>query len=402
VDKLHDDALLSCLRSRRNPAALEAIRPLLTDPGFDWAGLLDLAAAHRVSALLGDALEGTGLAPAEATAALREAANRAAFRNLYLFHELGQQLERLKRAGIDVLALKGAGLAVTAYRTIALRPMVDVDLLARRDQVPALLDALVADGYQRAVEPRPGAALEFENEIPVYKAGLEPVRFDVHWSLFDSLYYQANLSLDWFWESARVQTWQGFAVPVPGPEAQLIHLCGHLALHHAQAPALLWLNDLVEVLWANRGAIQWNVLLEKAAEMELVLPLQNCLGEAATTWDAPIPPDALARLQALPVSPAEERVFHRHAGKQVRSLSSRVLPDLAELPPGQRLRFIWTKLAPSPEYMRDRYQDRDAPLPLLYLYHFGAGARAATTIAATAAVGAVKRLLNFGRAGQGG
>jgi hypothetical protein len=164
----------------------------------------------------------------------------------------------------------------------------------------------------------------------------------------------------------------------------------------------LWLNDLVEVLWAHRGAIQWDALLEKAAEVELVLPLQTYLGEAATTWDAPIPPDMLARLQALPASPAEERAFRRHAGKQGDSLSSRVLPDLAELPPGRRLRFIWTKLAPSPEYMRDRYRDRDAPLPLLYLFHFGAGLRAATTIAANAAGGAVKRLLNFGRAGHSG
>jgi hypothetical protein len=291
---------------------------------------------------------------------------------------------------------------MTTYRTIALRPMVDVDLLARRDQVPALLDVLAAAGYERAVEPRPGAILEFENEIPVYKAGLEPVRLDVHWSLFDSLYYQTNLPLDWFWQSARVQTWQGFAIPVPGPEAQLIHLCGHLALHHAQAPALLWLNDLVEVLWANRRTIQWDVLLEKAAEMELVLPLQTYLGEVVTTWDAPIPPGILARLQALPSSPAEERVFHRHAGKQVRSLSSRVLPDLAELPPGRRLRFVWIKLAPSPEYMRDRYRDKAAPLPLLYLYHFGVGLRAATTIAAAAAWSAVKRMLSLGRTGRGG
>ncbi len=402
MDQLHDQTLLACLKSRRNPAALDAVRPLLADPGFDWAGLLDRAAAQRVSALLGDALAGTDLAPPPVTAELSEIANRTAFRTLYLLQELGRQVARLKEAGIDVLVLKGAGLAVTVYRTIALRPMVDVDLLARREQVPALLDALAAAGYERAVEPRPGAALEFENEIPLSKAGLEPVRFDVHWSLFDSLYYQANLSLDWFWQSARTQAWQGFALPVPGPEAQLIHLCGHLALHHAQTPALLWLNDLAEVLEAGRESIQWDLLLRKAAELELVLPLQTYLSEAATTWDAPLPPEALARLRALPVSAAEARVFRRHAGKQAASLSSRVLPDLAELPPGRRLRYVWTKLAPSPAYMRDRYRDRAAPLPGLYLYHFGAGLRAAATITATAAWGAVKRVLSFGQKGRGG
>lgn len=397
MDERHYDTLLACLKSRRIPAALDAARPLLADPGFDWGGLLDLAAAHRVSALLGDALAGTDLAPPTVTAELSEITNRTAFRNLYLLQELGRQLERLKESGIDVLVLKGAGLAVTAYRTIALRPMVDVDLLARREQVPALLDLLAAAGYQWPIMPRSGMALEFQSEIPVRKAGLEPVHFDVHWSLFDSRYYQANLSLDWFWQSARVQAWQGFDIPVPGPEAQLIHLCGHLAMHHAQAPDLLWLNDLAEVLWACRAQIQWDLLLRKAAELELALPLQTYLSEAASTWDVPLPPEALARLQALPISSTEARIFRQHMDKRSSLASSRILFDLAQLPRGRWLRYMWAQLAPTPEYIRDRYRDSSAPLPGLYLHHYGAGLRAATTTAATDARNAVKRLLNFDR-----
>jgi hypothetical protein len=292
-------------------------------------------------------------------------------------------------------------LAVTAYRTIALRPMVDVDLLARREQVPALLDALAADGYRRAVEPRPGAALEFENEIPLYKEGLEPLQLDVHWSLFDSHFYQANLSLDWFWQTARVGAWRDFIIPVPGPEAQLIHLCGHLAFHHARFPNLLWLNDLVEVVRAYRAEIDWEMLTRRAGEMRLVLPVRIYLDEAAA-WGAPIPAAALDRLRAVAVSPEEERVFRRHAGKQVRSLSSRVLPDLLEIPAGRRPRYILTKLVPSSDYMRDRY--RGAPvrsLPLLYIYHLWAGLRAAVTMVAAGAWGGVKSLLRFGRARDG-
>jgi hypothetical protein len=335
-------------------------------------------------------------------ATLGQVSNLTAFRNLYLLHELGEQLNRLKAAGVDVLVLKGAGLAVTAYRTIALRPMVDVDIMARREQVPALLNALVAAGYQQDLEPRPGAAIEFENELSLRKAGLEPVRLDIHWSLFDSLYYQTKLSLDWYWDSARTGTWQGFAIPVPGPEAQLIHLCGHIAMHHAHYPSLLWLNDLVEVLWTYCGEIRWDLLLEKAAEMNLVLPLRTYMAQVAD-WGAPIPLDALAQLQTLAVSPVEERAFRLHAGKLERSLASRILPDLVELPAGRRqLRFIRAKLIPSPAYMRDRYLSLNVrSLPLLYIYHFWAGLRAGVKIAMAGAAGVVRGLFRPGHEKNG-
>lgn len=402
MNNLNYDIVWQCLRSRRDPDALNAVRPLLADPRFEWSRLLDHAAAHRVSGLLLDALEGTGLAPPEVMVSLGQVSKRTAFRNLYLLHELGEQLNRLKAAGVDALVLKGAGLAVTAYRTIALRPMVDVDILARREQVPALLKALTAAGYQQDLESRPGAAFEFENELSLRKTGLEPVRLDIHWSLFDSLYYQTKLSLDWYWDSARTATWQGLTIPVPGPEAQLIHLCGHIAMHHAHYPALLWLNDLVEVLWTYREEISWDLLLEKAAEMNLVLPLRAYLVQVAG-WGAPIPLESLSRLQALAVSPVEERAFRLHAGKLERSLASRVLPDLVELPAGRRqLRFIRAKLIPSPAYMRERYRNLNVrSLPLLYLIHFWAGLKAGVKIAVAGAAGVVRGLFRPGHQKNG-
>ena len=398
-----DAALLLCLKSRRDAAALEAARPLLADPLFDWPGLLEVAAAHRVTGLLHDALDGTGLPPASISAALRETYNRTAFRNLFLLNELGRQLGRLQAAGVNALVLKGAGLAVSAYRTIGLRPMVDADLLIRRDQVPVAVKVLAEAGYEQGLEPRPGAALEFENEIALHKRDLEPVRLDIHWSLFDSHYYQANLSLDWFWDSARPHSWQGFSILVPGPEAQLIHLCGHMALHHARTPSYLWLNDLCEVVWSCRRTLRWEPLMEMSQEMNLVLPLQTVLGRLATEWDAPIPDAALERLRSLPVSSIEERLYQRHTGKHAGSLSSRVLPDLLELPAGRQLRFIWAKLVPSAAYMRRRYEGLGRrSLPFLYLHHLWAGARAGVALVASGIRAAVKDRLRFRGDGQDG
>lgn len=379
---LEYEVILNCLHSRRDLSVLSTVRQLTTEPEFNWERALNLAATHRVSNLLFDAIQNNAEPPPRVKSTLSEIYNRTAFTNLYLLNELGRLLAVLKSNDIDVLVLKGAGLAITAYRTIGLRPMVDVDLLLHRRDIPTALDVLAREGFDRSIEPRPGAALEFENEIALHKIGLEPIRLDIHWSLFDSHFYQETLSLDWFWRSARVSSWQEFHYQVPGPEAQLIHLCGHLALHHALSPALLWLNDLVEVISKYQDDIDWELMFEKATEMRLVLPVQKYLEIVVEELNAPIPLEVFQSFKYLPAEGIEKRVSRWHSGKRERSLASRVLPDLLEIPAGRRqLRYIWSKLIPTPEYIRWRYRDtKTTSLLLLYGYHFAAGFKAALTM----------------------
>lgn len=401
MQQLYQQAVFLCLKGRRHPHALASARRLMAEPWFDWEQLVGTATAHRVSSLVYDALNGTGVFPPHVDVALSTAYNRTAFLNLFFLHQLSDQLNRLKSLGVDVIVLKGASLAITVYRTIGLRPMVDVDLLVHREQAPTLLRVLKESGFEQGLEPQPGAALEFENELALYKPGLEPIRFDIHWSLFDSHYYQNTLSLDWYWQSSRTRLWNGSPFPVLSPEAQLIHLCGHLALHHAQAPGLLWFNDLDEIIWANKDEISWDLLLKKACEMNLVLPVRNYLSQLAGEWEAPIPDAVVEQLRALPVSADEQRLYRWHTAKHEGSLVSRVLPDLYELPGGRRkLRFIWAKLAPSADYLRKRYE-RPKPYPVifLYLYHFGTGLGAGLKVILQGAAGIMKRVFQVDRGG---
>jgi len=48
------------------------------------------------------------------------------------YAELGQLLRSLKDRGVEVIVLKGAALAETVWKNIALRPMADMDLLVDR------------------------------------------------------------------------------------------------------------------------------------------------------------------------------------------------------------------------------------------------------------------------------
>ena len=63
-------------------------------------------------------------------------------------------LDILHAAGVAALPLKGPVLAAALYPDSALRPFSDLDILVRRPQVPAALQALARNGY--ALDPRLG------------------------------------------------------------------------------------------------------------------------------------------------------------------------------------------------------------------------------------------------------
>src|SRR5690606_8539600 len=91
-------------------------------------------------------------------------------------------------------------------------------------------------------------------------------------------------------------------------EMMLLHLCGHLALHHRNH-GLLWQCDIVELLHRERERIDWDVVLAQAAVMKLMLPLRAVLPGAAEVWRAPVPAPVLAHLAALRPGKVEARVY---------------------------------------------------------------------------------------------
>ena len=58
---------------------------------------------------------------------------------------LSATLDRLHAANVEVLLLKGAGLAYLAYKAPYLRPRVDTDLLIRREALEPAHAALIAE-----------------------------------------------------------------------------------------------------------------------------------------------------------------------------------------------------------------------------------------------------------------
>ena len=387
-----DDAVvrftLLCLAARRqaDPGRVAELRELAHSGEVDWEDCQALAETEKLEPLLFAFLAGQGVLPGPVEARWRLAYRRNAARNALVFHELAHVLRQLAGARVPAILLKGAALALTVYEKPALRPMADLDLLLHPADVPDALEALQAEGYAMSL-PELGLvnALEYTNEFLLSRPGGAEIPVELHWGLFNSPFYGHEALEAWLWEGALpAQPVEGVSLPprIFRPEAQILHLCGHLALHHA-GEGLLWLNDIAEVTYHYREQIDWRILLEQAQAADLVLPLQQVLPRVAEGWQAPIPAEALAALGALQPSPVEARVFGGMSTGQ-RSVASEVWSGLAGLGgTAGRLRYLAAKLLPSAAYMRQRYRIRNAALlPLYYPYRWLLGVRSALSFMA--------------------
>jgi hypothetical protein len=367
-----------CLAAAWQPAAMAQAQAMAQAPGFDWPAVAGRAQEEQVEPLLYAALRGQPWAPAPLLDDLRTATMRNGGRNALLLAELEAVLSVLAGAGIPALTLKGAALLARIYDNVALRPMVDLDLLLHHADVPAALDLLTAAGYRRPqAEPAAGLTLAFENELLLRKRERIEIALELHWSLFDSPWYQQRLPMAWFWQGATPARVGATPALILGPEAELLHLCGHLALHH-QGVGLLWQHDIAAAIVHGRETLDWEGLLARAGEFDLVLPLQTLLPDIAQAWGAPLPAATLARLAAMQPSPDEAQVFAQLSVGQ-RPVAQRFRADLAAIPAWRdRLRYAWAHLVPAPAYMIERYAiAHRALLPLYYPYRWLAGLAAA-------------------------
>ena len=367
-----------CLRTRWEPEALEAARRLAMDTQPDWEALLQVAEEERLGPLLYRAVRWQKLVPPAVEEALRTARYTIAVRDRLLRGELVTILDHLSTQCVDVLLLKGAALARTVYGGAGLRPMEDLDLLVHPEAVRPALRILMEQGYRRiGAEVRPDADLAYESQLMLGKAG--PIHFtaEVHWSLFDVPYYQRVLPMDWFWQTASTVQIGNTPARVLGPEAQILHLCGHIALQHGdEPPKLLWLHDVAEVLVYYRGQLDWGELLARAQACGLVSPVQRVVGQVADQWGVPVPAETVSRLNALRPSAAEVRAAAwRTAGE--RPVAQRFWSDLQSMGGWrQRLHYAWIHLFPSVTYMQGRYHIRHRWLvPLYYPYRWWVGLR---------------------------
>jgi hypothetical protein len=299
------------------PAAAQSpgerrIRELLGGE-LDWEKLGWLAERERAAPVLWGHLQSMERLPGDLppqAAHLQRLAMVSEFRMMHLEQRLAESVAALSRAGIDVMLLKGAALAVTVYGSFVRRPMVDVDLLVRAGEAERARDVLLGAGWVASGLEELAGFYKGHHHLPalVDGSGLE-VQLELHTGLF----FEGNpfrFPVADLWRRAVPVSLRGRRTYVPSTQDQLLHLCLHFAWSHMMnTGAWRTFRDLRALMGA--GDVEWDELVALARESRGASCCYWTLRLAKDLVGVEVPGEVLDALRP-PLAPSTLERVERH------------------------------------------------------------------------------------------
>jgi hypothetical protein len=211
--------------------------------GIDWALAGRIARRHRVEGLVHKALGDAGL-----ESPFSAAATGIARRNLAHAAEAARLDARLGEAGVRHLFVKGVTLDILAWRSLALKTSVDIDVLVDPQRYAAAASVLSEAGY-RCTHPGdlPAAAIEAYARVhkdSVWHHRRRGITVELHQRLAANPALLPTLSVGS--PAQEVPVAPGIALPTLAPVQLFAYLCVHGAL--TAWSRLKWPADLTALL----------------------------------------------------------------------------------------------------------------------------------------------------------
>lgn len=290
-----------------------------------------------------------------------------ALKNRCFMHLLESIARKFNEAGVALMVLKGAALHLVLEKTVAQRPMLDLDLLVKPDDIERARAVLEELGCLRGQElVREDFFPRFHYEVEYVARGVYPMKIDLHVRPFRPLRYSRFVPDDALWTRAQeVRIGRG-TVLVPCHEDMLLHLAVHAAVHGFSC--LKWLDDIRQWTAQFRSQINWDRFASTAEAWHLALPAGEALRRAAQTVDSDIPPAVLRKLSSARTG-WRDRIALRQAPRDAAHPMMHVLVN-ALCTPGWRFTLAYLKavFVPDRRHMEEWYCRRHrAWLPCAHL-----------------------------------
>lgn len=293
--------------------------------------------------------------------ALADAVRRQAARTLWIRSECRRLLDALAAQGIAVLVLKGGALVWWLYPAPHLRDCGDLDLLfASREEAFRALDILAECGYAEGHEQGDHAYELLRKPAPGVKLELE---LDVHWRLLNAPVFADVLDF-------RTLLAGSIAIPALGPHARglgPVHALLHAAMNRVvnlyvgTGEMLKCLYD-IHLLSARFDDAQWESVLHLAIDKGLCGVLHEALQAARVELGTMVPGGVLAELaRAIPTEELAPDRLNDWIYMQRRNAAALPLP--------QRIHWLWHRLVPDANFLRQSH-GADASFPLLLVRHW--------------------------------
>jgi hypothetical protein len=226
---------------------------------------------------------------------LRDAHIRTAYRNTLILHHAAILLKAIRKQNIPVIGLKGIYLVENISPNIAARPFGDIDLLVHKGDIPPVIKILEDLGYSmQTYFSLDDANLDIKHVPPMFNSDGLPV--EVHWTILQED-EPFNIDPAGLWNRAISARIAGVDALALSPEDLLLHLCLHLGYQHHLSIGIRGLVDIVQVLDAFNGRLDWDQLIGTAREWGAEKPTWLTLTLAVDLINGAVPSEVLSDLQ---------------------------------------------------------------------------------------------------------
>jgi hypothetical protein len=233
-------------------------------------------------------------------------------RNISISGSLEKNYASFKEEGIDAILFKGIMLAESVYRDIGLRPMGDIDLLIRKEDMAKADGILRRNGYTMPIRVNDfigNSSGQYRNSFLYQSDKHFPDAVHLHWHVVNFSPYDdgivKKIDLNRVWQESAVMRLGRAEVRAFSLHHQIIFLCMH-ALNHSFYP-LLRLCDINELIRLEKDRIDWNRLAEDACAFHLSKSVYYVFYLVSVMFNTQVPAHILGKLKPERIGFIERR-----------------------------------------------------------------------------------------------
>jgi hypothetical protein len=256
----------------------------------EWTAILKKARLHSITPLLYHHLKQHKIQiPTNVLKQLEQAYLRSSLRNTHIYYELSRILTGAENKNIPIIVLKGAVLAGSVYPSIALRPMKDLDLLVKIEDVYKVHELLIQLGWES----------EYSEELIEHHLKLNySLRYKKSGILIDLHIKVPEISAINPWSNATSVTINSTKMLVMGTDDLFLHLCIHL-YEHTRIELFAELIKFYDiVLLIRKHKINWDYVVQNAYTNQCENIMYHILDFVRSEFGEDIPIDVLEKLKS--------------------------------------------------------------------------------------------------------
>ncbi len=301
-----DRLLLYCCRAENGESTNNRIKEAARN-GLDWDRFLEKSRENGISPLiffrLNKIVKDNTDIPSDILEKLKGDYYLNAARNILIFKKLGAILEEFRQAGLEVIVLKGAALAETIYRNLALRLMTDLDLLVRKEDLSRIDEQLKILGYYSSdiLVNDIDFSSTYLTTLDYRSSTDNSLSLHIHWHFVNSSIpnesYIKNINMENIWRDAEKIPIANVETRVMAPHHLLIHLSEHALRVTHSLSKISFFFDIHEAVNFHTERLDWDRLIKDSFKFNLNRMVYISLYFTSKFMQTKIPEDVLADLR---------------------------------------------------------------------------------------------------------